>query len=147
MKQIILGYDHKAVGLGIAVAKLLRSQGLEVINVGAVDEDIKLPLQQLIPEFVKTFREHDAAFGIISCGTGVGVEVGVNKFKGIRASLCHTPEQVKLARQYDDANVLCLASWDELDLETMLHTWVKTEYDGSPSRREMLDIFDTWGES
>ena len=46
---------------------------------------------------------------------------------------------------YDDANVLCLASWDDLELEQILRVWLETQYDGNPNRREMLDIFDSWG--
>lgn len=147
MKKVVLGYDHKAVDLGKTTGEVLKSLGFESINVGAQNEETRLPLQKLVPNFVKAFRENDALFGILSCGTGVGVEIGGNRFKGIRASLCHTPDQAKLARQYDDANVLCLASCDELDLEEMLRTWIETDYDGSPNRQEMLDIFDTWGSS
>ncbi|MBI5357776.1 RpiB/LacA/LacB family sugar-phosphate isomerase [Candidatus Saccharibacteria bacterium] len=145
MKKIILGYDHKAIDLGQEIEKILQDSGHEVINIGAKDAETRLPLQDLIPDFVQKFNENKADFGIISCGTGVGVEIGANKFKGIRASLCHTVEQAQLARQYDDANVLCLASWDELDVEKILSTWVETAYDGNEARKNMLDIFDSWG--
>lgn len=145
MKKIILGYDHKAVDLGQEIEKILKTSGHKVINIGSQNTETRLPLQDLIPDFVQKFNEEKADFGIISCGTGVGVEIGVNKFKGIRASLCHTAEQVQLARQYDDANVLCLASWDELDTEKILTTLVETDYDGNEARRNMLAIFNSWG--
>jgi ribose 5-phosphate isomerase B len=144
MKKVILGYDHKAIELGKNVQKILNQLGYEVVNLGTKDESETLLLQDLVPNFVKHYKDVD--FGVISCGSGVGVEIGVNKFRGIRGSLIHSPEQAKLARQYDDANVLCLAAWDDLELEKIIKIWVETDYDGSENRRKMLDIFDTWGQ-
>lgn len=145
MKKIILGYDHKAIDLGQKLDKILSLRGFEVFNVGAKDPEIKLPLQELIPDFVQKFNDNKAEFGIISCGTGVGVEIGINKFKGIRGSLCHTPEQTELARKYDDANVLALASWDDLDIEEMIRVWIETDFDDNPRRKSMLEVFNNWG--
>jgi ribose 5-phosphate isomerase B len=103
-------------------------------------------LQDFIPLVAEAVRATDNNTGILICGTGAGVEIGANRYAGVRASLCGTPQAAEWARTYDDANVLCLASWalPDLHLEGILTTWYETSYDGDTSRREMFKAFDSW---
>ena len=48
--------------------------------------------------------------GILICGSGIGMSISANRYKGIRASLCHTPEMTKLSREHNDANIIALGS-------------------------------------
>ena len=50
----------------------------------------------------------EAKYGIVICGTGIGVSMAANKVRGIRAALCHTEFSARMARQHNDANVLAL---------------------------------------
>lgn len=109
-------------------------------------ENPSAKLEEFIPLVANSVRTGETDGGILVCGTGVGVEIGANRFPGIRASLCMTPQAAEWARVYDDANVLCVASWaaDDLDLEEILSTWYRASYDGDVGRRAMLEAFDTW---
>ena len=49
-------------------------------------------------------------FGILICGSGIGVSISANKVKNIRAALCHNEETAKLSRQHNNANILCLGA-------------------------------------
>lgn len=103
-------------------------------------------LQEFIPLVAEAVRSEPDATGILVCGTGVGVEIGANRFPGVRASLCVTAQMAEWARVYDAANVLCIAAWalPDLDLDGLLEAWFGSTYDGNPRRREMLNAFDEW---
>jgi ribose 5-phosphate isomerase B len=84
---------------------------------------------------------------IISCGTGVGVEVGINKFSGIRACLAQDERVAEYARVYDDCNVLCLVGWEVNDtvIDKIMNAWLGAKYDGDEERLKMFETFNTWG--
>src|SRR5258708_1010630 len=128
------------------VENFLRSQHIEYENLGVKQENEDMKLEDMIPKVVSQVKEKEENKGILSCGSGVGVEVGANKFSGIRACLATNEKIAKWSRIYDNCNVLCLVGW-ESNKETVgkiLTAWLKTEYDGSEKRLKMMDVFDTW---
>jgi len=83
--------------------------------------DLKYPYEDLsitnkkdddYPDFAKVVSEevsHDKSkLGILVCGTGIGMSIAANKFKGIRAALCHTKKEALLSREHNDSNILVL---------------------------------------
>jgi len=66
------------------------------------------------PEYGKTVADwvanEDADYGILICGTGIGMSMVANKVKGVRAALCHDVYTAMMARQHNDANVLCMGA-------------------------------------
>ena len=146
--KVILGGDSKAWESISGVIEYLQNQQIEVENLGAQDQYDSISLVDFIPK-ICTQVKNEGIQGILLCGTGAGVEIGANRFKGIRASLCVKPIQAKWAREKDDANVLCLSSWDlneSNNLESVLDAWFKTTFDGDSARRAMLETFDSWVE-
>ncbi|MBW3569441.1 RpiB/LacA/LacB family sugar-phosphate isomerase [Candidatus Parcubacteria bacterium] len=141
MKIIIAG-DHYAVDLMESIQSVLTAKGIKFENLGTKSKDIKITLQEIIPAVVKCVQNGSADFGILACGTGVGVEIGANRFKAIRASLCRDAEQAKNARVYDNANILCLGSWYEDSFEEIVDSFLKYEFDGNERRTSMLRDFD-----
>jgi ribose 5-phosphate isomerase B len=142
--MISIAGDHKTVELIKQVEQYLQAHKLEYENLGAVDETFT-PLQAIIPHIAKRVRSGESTLGILACGTGVGVEIGANRFRGVRASLCIKPEQAGNARTYDDANILCLSAWEtEQDLSAILDAWFSAAFDGSTQRAQMLSDFDAW---
>jgi ribose 5-phosphate isomerase B len=142
MKIAIAG-DHYTVELVDQVSKLLVSKGIVIENLGTDSKDKKISLQDIIPAIVNKVRNNDVDFGILACGTGVGVEIGANRFKGIRASLCRDADQAKNARIYDNANLLCLGSWYNDDIPNIVEAWINSSFDGDAKRTKMLQDFDT----
>jgi len=53
----------------------------------------------------------EADLGILICGTGIGMSIAANKIKGVRAAACHDVFTARMAREHNDANVLCLGAW------------------------------------
>lgn len=119
---------------------------IDYVNLGVKisAEDVKLEV--MIPPLVKKVLEDKSNLGIISCGTGIGVEIGANKFSGIRACLVDNEKIAEWSRVYDNCNVLCLVGWDadQKKIDAILDVWFKAKYDGDKDRIKMFETFDTW---
>jgi len=146
MKVAIAG-DHYTVDLLKKVEMYLAAKGIGFINVGTMDSEKKISLQEIIPAVATKIQSHEADLGIMACGTGAGVEIGANKLNDIRASLCVLPKQAENARIYDNANVLCLSSWLTEDPAEILNAWFEHTFDGNEGRKKMLEDFDAWRKS
>jgi ribose 5-phosphate isomerase B len=87
----------------------LRSWGHDVTDVGTDSTDpVDFPdIAELVCE---TVRKGDAERGIMVCGTGVGAAIAANKFRGIRAALCHDVYSAHQSVEHDDVNVLCIGA-------------------------------------
>lgn len=147
--KIVLAGDDKAWDCINKAIEYLQNKNIEVENLGAQNSDDSIKLTEFIPKVCKAVATEQSTLGILLCGTGAGVEIGANRFKSIRASLCVKPIQAQWAREKDDANVLCLSSWDlneSNNLESILDAWFKTTFDGNSARRAMLETFDSWVE-
>ena len=106
-KKIAVAADHGGYALkGIVVAEL-RRQGHEIIDLGAHSEE-----RADYPDFANVLAAELAkggyACGIALCGSGIGISMALNRKPAIRAALCHDVTSARLARQHNDANVLCL---------------------------------------
>lgn len=144
--MIYIGGDKFGYDLIKIVSSYFGSRSIEYQNLGVNSPDEGIELEELIPKVVNKIRKSGDNKGILVCGTGVGVEIGANRFKGIRASLCNTPKLAEWARDKDNANVLCLSGWDfdEANIQAVLDTWFKTNYDGDAKRLKMFSAFDEW---
>ena len=144
MKVYVAG-DYLAWNSIAKVMEYVEAKGHEAVNIGAQSEQDQIGLAEFIPKACKQVLTNDESQGILLCGTGAGVEIGANRFKGIRASLCILPQQAEWARNKDNANVLCLSAWqleESNNLEAILDVWFSTNYDGSEQRLKMLEDFD-----
>lgn len=108
MKRIIIGSDHAAFLMKEQVKLFLQANNFEVIDVGTYSEE-----RCDYPQFAKSLSKEVLALkteGILLCGSGIGVSMAANRFKGIRAALCRSTEDAEMARKHNNANVLCLGA-------------------------------------
>jgi ribose 5-phosphate isomerase B len=105
--RVIAGSDHAGLGLRAEAVRVARERGFEVDDLGPFSgESVDYPdVARKVAEAVAGGR---ARFGILVCGTGIGMSISANKVKGVRASLCTTEFMARMARAHNDANVLCL---------------------------------------
>lgn len=85
-----------------------------------------------------------ADFGILFCGTGIGMSIAANKVGGIRAALCHDELTAELSRRHNNANVLCLPAdliGEEL-IRRVVDVWLRTDYEGGRHDRRLQKIAD-----
>ncbi len=105
--KIIASSDHAGIDLRLEAARVAAEAGFEVQDVGPrPGEKADYPDQaRAVAEAVAAGK---ARFGILVCGTGIGVSISANKVRGIRAALCSTEFEARMARAHNDANVLCM---------------------------------------
>lgn len=106
-EKLMIGSDHAGIVLRGEAARVAAEAGFDVEDVGPrPGEKADYPDQaRLVAEAVAAGR---ARFGILVCGTGIGMSMSANKVRGIRAALCTTEFEARMARAHNDANVLCL---------------------------------------
>ena len=107
--MLALGSDHGGYALKQAIAKHLEARGLEYRDYGTYSE-----ASCDYPDFGRAVAEAVAAgeaeYGIIICGTGIGISITANKVPGIRAALCGDCFSAEATRSHNDANVLALGA-------------------------------------
>jgi ribose 5-phosphate isomerase B len=110
MRKIYIGADSAGYSLKCEVIPYLQRKGYEVIDCGTdSDASCHYPLfANAVCENVKSDLE--GSFGILICGTGIGMSMCANKHKGIRAALCSDTYSARMTRQHNDANVLCMGA-------------------------------------
>jgi ribose 5-phosphate isomerase B len=105
--KVIFGSDHAGLGLRAEAIHVAREKGLEVEDAGPFSSD-----SVDYPDYARTVAEAVASgkarFGVLVCGTGIGMSISANKVKGVRAAHCTTEYEARMARAHNDANVLCL---------------------------------------
>lgn len=110
MEQIVaIGSDHAGFELKEIIKQHLQTNGINHIDLGTDSADAVD-----YPDFAAKVG-HEVAFGhasygILCCGTGIGMEIAANKMKGIRAANCLNTTMARFAREHNNANVLCLGS-------------------------------------
>lgn len=147
--KIYLGADHNGYDFKRQLAIALSAAGHEVIDEG----DSGLNLDDDFPQFAaKVVHEllgsgDPTARGILICGSGQGMCMAANRFKGIRASLCWNLAEARSARNDDDSNVLCLSARHTSleDAQSIVNTWLATPFAGAPRFVRRIQQLDQLG--
>ena len=106
MKKIVIANDHAAVDMKFKIKEYIESLGYEVINVG-IDETVSCDYPDLAYAACEKIINKEVEFGVLICGTGVGMSLAANKIKGIRACVCSETYSARLCREHNNANVIC----------------------------------------
>jgi ribose 5-phosphate isomerase B len=105
--RIYLGADHAGFPLKEHVKRVLAALGHEVTDVGTDGEE-SVDYPDYASEVATAVADGRAAFGVLVCGTGIGMAIAANKVPGVRAVQTADPEMARMARRHNDANVLTL---------------------------------------
>ena len=109
-KRIYIGADSAGYVLKEELIEHLKSSGYEVINCGT-DSNASCHYPEFANKVCAAVKNDlDGSFGILVCGTGIGMSMCANKHRGIRAALCSDTYSAKMTRAHNDANVLCLGA-------------------------------------
>jgi len=104
---IFLGSDHAGCDLKTIVQRHLLDRGCEVRDLG-VECGVRGDYPVLASRVGHAVISSSGSFGIVFCGSGVGVSIAVNKVPGIRCAVCTEPYSALMSRRHNDANVLAL---------------------------------------
>ncbi len=133
--KIHLAADHAGFELKERIKALLAKKGHQAVDTTPdfkEGDDYPLAAKAFAKQLAGrgTSGAGRAARGILLCGSGVGVCIAANRYKGIRAAVGHTTEEIKLAREHNDINVLCLPGRKQTDdkaLLKMIDVFLKTK--------------------
>ena len=138
---VAIGNDHAGTTYKFEIVKLLKNQGIEVINFGT-DDDSSMDYPDAIHPVADAVESGKAELGIILCGSGNGAAMTANHHKNIRAALCWNDELVALARQHNDANILSIPARfvSQEDALQFVGTFLNTEFEGGRHKRRIDKI-------
>jgi len=143
--KIFIGADHNGFDLKAKLIAALQQSGHEVHDTGDVELQPDDDFPQFAAQAVAAMKTAgDDARGILICGSGQGMCMAANRFKGIRAALVWSVHEAHAARNDDDSNVLCLPARSVTSDEAIAiaEAWLTTAFAGAPRFKRRIAELD-----
>jgi ribose 5-phosphate isomerase B len=140
------GYEGDAPHFKPEIRRSLEEMGHEVIDCGTCSAD-SVDYPDFADKVAGAVLSGEADQGVLICGTGIGIGMAANRHKGIRAAACVTPDMVRLAREHNNANVLCLGK-RLVDLDQareLLKLWFEVPFSGGERHVRRIEKMDLPG--
>lgn len=139
--NIVIGSDHGGFELKEELKAYLSELNISVADLGTQNsESVDYP--DYAAKVARSIENGSADAGILVCGTGIGMCITANKFKGIRAAVLTNEFEAEMAKAHNNANVVCLGG-RVLQMETakkLVSIWLKTSYEGGRHDRRLAKI-------
>jgi ribose 5-phosphate isomerase B len=130
--KIFVGTDHQGFYLRDSLVSYLKNAGYDVVDDGDKqldpEDDFPVFVQKVVSDIMGS--KDDDPRGILVCGSGQGMCMAANRFKGIRAALGYDLQSVRTSRNDDNSNVLCLPAkvLEKDEANILVETWLNTEF-------------------
>ncbi len=140
-KPIAVGSDHAGYDYKEDLISFLEAKGLAFTDFGTDTKD-SVDYPDFAHPVADTVEKGEASFGILVCGSANGVAITANKHQGIRAAICWGEELAKLAREHNDANIICIPARfvREGDAEKMVNIFMQTTFEGGRHAKRVNKI-------
>lgn len=138
---IALGSDHAGLPLKTALKAALEAAGHPVLDVGT-DSGASVDYPDFAHAACAAVEQGRARFGVLVCGSGIGMSIAANRHAGIRAAVLHDTTEARLTRAHNDANIACFGArltGEELALDA-LRTFLATDFEGGRHQRRIDKI-------
>ena len=129
--KIAIGSDHAGFELKQIIIEYLSSRNVDFVDCGTKNLD-----SVDYPDFAKKVADEvsnkDLVMGILVCGSGQGMAMTANRYKDVRAAICHNSDVAKVTREHNDANILCLGSRfiEEAEALKCVDVFLSTDFEG-----------------
>ncbi|MDA3871406.1 MAG: ribose 5-phosphate isomerase B [Candidatus Marinimicrobia bacterium] len=140
-KIIFLGADHAGYDAKNFALDHIKGLGIDAIDLGTFSKK-SIDYPEIAFKVARKVAESNDHYGILFCGTGIGMSICANKVKNIRAALCTTEIHVEMARKHNNANILAIGgriSSREM-IKKMIDKWFATEFEGGRHQRRINKI-------
>ncbi len=140
-KKIAIGADHAGFDYKTKISEMLKQKGFEIVDIGPYNnESVDYP--DFAHPVAASVEKGEADFGILVCGSGNGMAMSANKHQGVRAAVCWNTELGALARQHNDANVLCLPGRfiSNLEAANIVNAFFEADFEGGRHQRRVDKI-------
>jgi len=129
-KSIIIASDHAGFLMKEKIKILLNKSKIKSLDLGTFSEE-----RVDYPDYAKKLAlsvKKKSSFGILICGSGIGVSIAANRFKKVRAAVCYNQISASLARKHNNANVLCLGARliSLKNVQKIVYTFISTKFEG-----------------
>jgi len=108
--HVVIGSDHAGFEQKERLRVYLAEKGYDVVDVGTVNADDSVDYPDFAIKAGRMVAHGDADFGVLVCGTGIGMSIAANKVRGVRAANVTIPEFATLAREHNNANVVTVSA-------------------------------------
>lgn len=141
LMKIAIGSDHAGFEHKEALKKWLMTNGYEVNDFGTHSLD-SVDYPDFAHPVSESVEKKEVELGVLVCGSGNGVAITANKHQGIRAALCWKEEIAALARQHNNANIVCIPARfvSQQEAERILEVFLHTEFEGGRHSRRVEKI-------
>ena len=139
--KICIASDHAGYDLKEKIKDYLIHKGIPIIDLGP-----RSPISVDYPDYAKKLAKRlllkKSDSGILICGSGTGMAITANKFKGIRAAQCYSKKSTILSRQHNNANVICVGSRMIKNKEafSLINYFFKTKFEGGRHQKRVNKI-------
>jgi ribose 5-phosphate isomerase B len=138
---VAIGADHAGFALKPALARALAAEGWAVLDCGT-EGTASVDYPDFAHRVCRAVEDAHARFGVLICGTGIGMSIAANRHPGIRCALLHDATGARLTRAHNDANVLALGArmiGEEVALD-VLRNFLVTDYEGGRHDRRLAKL-------
>ncbi len=139
--NIAIGSDHAGFKLKEILINHLQDKGIKVKDFGTNSLD-SVDYPDYAVSVSSSIISKECDFGILICGTGIGISIAANKVKGIRAALCHDGYTARMSRFHNDANIIAMGA-NVIGSEVakdMVDIWLTSKFEGGRHERRINKI-------
>ena len=138
VKKIFIASDHAGFDTKQKAVDFLKDLGFDVTDLGTNDASTSVDYPDFANLLARNLKENDI-YGVLICGTGIGISIAANRHSNVRCALCHDVTTAKLAREHNDANVMAFGSRiiGEAVSNDILKTFFNTEFSGGRHKRRV----------
>lgn len=142
--KIAIGCDEAAFQLKEQIKKYLQEKKIEVVDFGTYDPSESVLYPNMAQKVAESVAQNKQDFGVLICGTGIGMAISACKVNGIRAAVCHDAYSTERSKKSNNCNIMCMGA-RVIGLETakyMLDLWLKSDFVGGGSQPKVDAISD-----
>ncbi|MBL0721668.1 MAG: ribose 5-phosphate isomerase B [Sulfurovum sp.] len=139
--RFYIATDHAGYTLKEFVKDYVISKGHKIVDLGP-DSNNRVDYPDFAKKCANRVVSDSGSFGILICGTGIGISISANKIEGIRAALCHDTYTATMTRSHNDANILCFGERvvGRGVIESMIDAFCDTPFEGGRHAKRVSKI-------
>ena len=139
--KVYIGSDHAGFAVKDFVKELFEKRGYEVIDLGTHSPE-RVDYPDYAQKVAEAVAKDSESWGVLICGTGIGMSIAANKIKGIRAAEVHDYYTAQMARAHNDANILCFGERvvGKGVIESIVDAWCETKFEGGRHANRVAKI-------
>ncbi len=141
VKSIILASDHAGFKLKLKIKNFLIKKRTTVLDLGTKSNN-SVDYPDFAHRLSRKIKKNGKQFGILICGSGIGMDMTANKYKNVRAALCYNLKSTKLSRRHNNANVMAIGSRltkSNVALKCV-NAFIETDFEGGRHLRRVKKI-------